>query len=486
MPVSSTYDQSNPSLSDDEMMKNIEIAMNNMIQAECLSICFLPTDLLNRTNDGSVIRQFNEYSGILSVPAIVRNFVQYTEIILYIGFCESKTNRMRVAVIGAGAAGCFCAIELKRRRPDAEVDVFESGRKPLAKVAITGGGRCNLTNTFAGIRSLDEAYPRGGKLMKRVFRTFDQESTYRWFTGEGIDLVTQEDECIFPASQDAMQIVRLLMRRMRELDVNVVTDTKIDSVLALMGEYDCVVVTVGGIQHGSGYSLLEGLGLDLIPPVPSLFSFNLPGSPVCKLMGTVVENAGASLAGTRFKASGPLLVTHWGMSGPAILKLSSYAARHLAECSYEATLLVNWLDSGEQEARALLERIARENPAKMVANAHPGEIPSRLWEYLVAKCGTRGDARWGELGSKGFNRLTDTLVNDSYRIRGKSRYKEEFVTCGGVALSNIDLETLECRKHPGLFFAGEVLDVDALTGGFNLQAAWSTGYRVAATIAGKE
>lgn len=393
---------------------------------------------------------------------------------------------MRAAIIGAGAAGCFCAIELKRRRPDAEVDVFESGHKPLAKVAVTGGGRCNLTNTFAGIRSLAEAYPRGERLIKRVFRTFDHEDTFRWFTDEGIDLVVQEDECIFPASQDAMQIVRLLLRRMRELGVNVVTGTRIDSVKALMEEYDCVVVTVGGIPKESGYSLLEGLDIETIPPVPSLFTFNLPGSPVCSLMGTVVENVSVSLAGTRFKAVGPLLITHWGMSGPAILKLSSYAARHLAECSYQATLLVNWLDTGEQAAREKLEQTATGNPGKMVANAHPEEIPSRLWEYFISKCGIRSEARWAELGSKGFNRLAGTLTCDEYLVRGKSRFKEEFVTCGGVALSNIDLETLECRKHPGLFFAGEVLDVDAITGGFNLQAAWSTGYRVAVSIASKE
>lgn len=393
---------------------------------------------------------------------------------------------MRVAIAGAGAAGCFCAIELKRRRPDVFVDVFEAGRKPLAKVAVTGGGRCNLTNTFAGIKSLSEAYPRGERLMKRVFRTFGPEDTFRWFTGEGIDLVIQEDDCIFPSSQDAMQIVRLLTRRMRELGVNVLTETKIDSVRSLMEEYDCVVVTVGGIPKESGYSLLEGLDLETIPPVPSLFTFNLPGDPVRNLMGTVVEKAGVSLAGTRFKAAGPLLITHWGMSGPAILKLSSYAARHLAECSYKATLLVNWLDASEQNARSILKEIAGSNPAKMIVNCHPDSIPSRLWEYLTAKCGTRPDARWAELGSKGLNRLVDTLVNDSYAIQGKSRFKEEFVTCGGVALSNIDLDTLECKKHPGLFFAGEVLDVDAITGGFNLQAAWSTGYRAAVSISSKE
>ena len=393
---------------------------------------------------------------------------------------------MKVAIIGAGAAGCFCAIELKRRRPDAEVDLFESGRKPLAKVAVTGGGRCNLTNTFAGIKSLGEAYPRGERLMKRVFRSFDFKDTFDWFSGEGVDLVIQDDECIFPASQDAMQIVRLLAMRMRELGVNLRTGTKIDSIARLMEQYDCVAVTVGGIPYSSGFSILDGLDLEIIPPVPSLFTFNLPGSPVRELMGTVVENASASIPGTKFRASGPLLVTHWGMSGPAILKLSSYAARYLSESSYDSPLLINWLGMSEQDVREILTYMASSNQGKMITNTHPEEIPSRLWEYLASKSGIKDGMRWSELGSKGFNRLTDILMNDSYRIQGKSRFKEEFVTCGGVSLSEIDSETLECKSHPGLYFAGEVLDVDAITGGFNLQAAWSTGYRVAMSVAEKD
>lgn len=229
--------------------------------------------------------------------------------------------------------------------------------------------------------------------------------------------------------------------------------------------------------------MLDGLDLEIVPPVPSLFTFNLPGSPVRELMGTVVENAGTSLVGTKFKASGPLLITHWGMSGPAILKLSSYAARYLAENEYSATLSVNWFgDAGEQDVRDRITALSKDSPQKQILNTHPSELPSRLWNYLISKCGIREDARWAELGSKGMNRLVNTLINDEYQIRGKSRFKEEFVTCGGVALSNINLNTLESKTHPGLYFAGEVLDVDAITGGFNLQAAWSMGYTVARSI----
>jgi predicted Rossmann fold flavoprotein len=390
---------------------------------------------------------------------------------------------MKIAIIGAGAAGCFCAIEVKRRLPDAIVDIYEAGNKPLAKVAITGGGRCNLTNSFESIDNLKEAYPRGDKLMRRVFSAFDNRDTWEWFENEGVNLVLQDDHCVFPASQDAMQIVNLFLTRMRQLGVNILTRHKVDSVKSLMDEYDATVVTIGGYHPGTG-DLFEGLDLEIVPPVPSLFTFNLPSSPVRDLMGTVVEDVTVSLAGTRFKASGPLLITHWGMSGPAVLKLSSYAARHLAEVRYDSTLLVNWCGGVDLDSvRSTLQRNAVKNPLKLIINSHPEYIPSRLWTYLVTKSKIRGDARWAEIGPKGLNRLAETLSNDSYHIKGQSRFKEEFVTCGGVSLTNINNKTLECVKHPGLYFAGEVLDVDAITGGYNLQAAWSTGFLAAESIA---
>lgn len=436
---------------------------------------------------------------------------------------------MKIAIIGAGAAGCFCAVELKRRMPSASVEVFEAGAKALAKVAITGGGRCNLTNSFEGISSLSAAYPRGDKLMKRLFRTFDQKSAWQWFENEGVKLVLQEDHCVFPASQDAMEIVNTLLARMRQAGVTLHTKRKVTGIFPRPdGGYtlsvselskvqslrhaqlprgsvaelvegpmpqkyqrrddrnfqaDIVVVTTGGSPELSGLGMLDGLELEIVPPVPSLFTLNLPGSPVRELMGTVVDNANASLVGMKLKAAGPLLITHWGMSGPAILKLSSYAARYLAEKEYSATLSVNWFGGlGEQDVRDSILSLSKDNPQKQILNSHPSELPSRLWAYMITKAGIREDTRWAELGSKGMNRLVNTLINDEYQIRGKSRFKEEFVTCGGVALSNINLNTLESKTHPGLYFAGEVLDVDAITGGFNLQAAWSMGYTVARSI----
>ena len=415
----------------------------------------------------------------------------------------------RIAVIGAGAAGCFCTAELRRLRPEFRVDVYEAGPKPLAKVAITGGGRCNLTNSFDGIRSLAEAYPRGDRLMKRLLKQFSQEDTWRWFESAGVPLVLQEDHCVFPQSQDAMDIVRALLRRME--GANLLLRTPVHRIetpdqvggdgnvmpvpgdrnvmpgstghLLVDGEpYDAVVVTTGGAPKG--LPMLDGLDLEWVPTVPSLFTFTIRDEGLRSLMGLVVD-ASVSIPGTAFKADGPLLITDWGLSGPAVLKLSSYAARHLHDTGYQAPLSVNWLARNEAEAREILQDTAAGNPRKQVSNTPVAELPSRLWNHLTARAGLRPDIRWAELGSKGLNRLVSTLTQDSYPIAGKTKFREEFVTCGGVALGNLDPATLECKRHPGLYFAGEVLDIDAITGGFNLQAAWTTGAAVARSIAAK-
>ena len=391
-----------------------------------------------------------------------------------------------VAVIGAGAAGCFCAAELRRMRPDLRVDVYEAGPRPLAKVAITGGGRCNLTNSFEGIRSLSEVYPRGDRLMKRLLHVFSQEDTWRWFESAGVPLVLQDDHCVFPRSQDAMDIVHALLRRMD--GANLRLRTPISSVMpGLTGHllvdgspYDAVVVTTGGAPKG--LPMLDGLDLEWVPTVPSLFTFTVKDEGLRALMGLVVD-ASVSIPGTSFKADGPLLITDWGLSGPAVLRLSSYAARYLHDTGYKAPLAVNWLAAGEAETREILQRLEAANPRKQVSNTPPEGLQARLWNHLIFKAGLRPYIRWAELRSKGFNKLVNVLTQDAYAIEGKTKFREEFVTCGGVALSNVNPATLECKTHPGLYFAGEVLDIDAVTGGFNLQAAWTTGAVVARSIA---
>lgn len=422
---------------------------------------------------------------------------------------------MKVAIIGAGAAGCFAAIEVKRQCPDAEVVVFESGSRPLAKVAITGGGRCNLTNTFRRVNQqaggLKEVYPRGDKLMRRALTAFSQKDCWDWFEREGVRLVAQDDECVFPQSQDAMQIVRTLTRLMERHGVELRLRHRVSSIEHLEDGYrlifadvrgqadvapflaDKVLVTVGGKPSIRGFEMLAPLDLKIVPPVPSLFTFNIAGHWHTDLMGCVVENAVATLAGTKLKASGPLLLTHWGMSGPAILRLSSYAARTLAENDYKGTLVVNWLGGlNDEEARALLQRIAADNPRKFISSTPPPGLTSRFWQSLLKRhsilpteIGTLPPVggSWKGASKKQLSRLVTALTADEHEITGRCAFKEEFVTCGGVDLKEINPNTMESRQHLSLFFAGEVLDLDAVTGGFNLQAAWSTGYIAAQHIA---
>ena len=398
---------------------------------------------------------------------------------------------MRVAVIGAGAAGCFCAIEIRRRLPESEVVIFEAGDRPLAKVAVTGGGRCNLTNSFAEVRSLSSVYPRGTQLMKKALKAFSNIDTMAWFEKEGVRLVTQDDQCVFPASQDAMQIVRTLLRLLDRHGVEIRTRSRVDRITPGFKVtcndreegFDKVVIATGGSPKMAGMAFLQPLDMEIEPPVPSLFTFNVKDKSLTALMGAVVDNAAVSIPGTGYKASGPLLVTDWGLSGPAILKLSSYAARYLSDSQYQASLSVHWLgEKSEQETRDVLEHLKKDNGRKKVSTVCPEGLTSRLWEHILGRAVLRPDIRWAEIGSKGCNRLVNTINNDQYRIEGKGHFKDEFVTCGGVSLSNINISTMESKSHPGLFFAGEALDIDAITGGFNLQAAWTTGWIAAQSI----
>lgn len=398
-----------------------------------------------------------------------------------------------VVVIGAGAAGCFGAIEIKRGHPEWDVLVLEAGREPMMKLAVTGGGRCNLTNSFGLVSRLSEVYPRGEQLMKRALKHFSNEDLMAWFEKEGVRLVVQDDECVFPQSQDAMQIVRTLENLMKSTGVRLFCNVRVRSISAGESFFelqldkgealraDRLLVTVGGSSQKTLQAMLP-VGMELTPTLPSLFTFKIADASLRALMGLVVQDVVMSLAGTSFRSRGTLLLTDWGVSGPATLKLSSYAARHLAENKYQADLVVNWLAAGEADVREWLTKAAGANKQKYVSSVRPEGIPDRLWRHILQKSGIRADLRWAELGTKGRNRLVGALVSDTYRINGRASFKEEFVTCGGVALSEVNLKTLESKKFPGLYFAGEVLDVDAVTGGFNLQAAWSMAKVVADSI----
>ena len=409
-------------------------------------------------------------------------------------------NFMEIAIIGAGAAGFFTAINLMKLSPNANVTIYEAGSAVLSKVAVSGGGRCNLTNSFEGVKDLVSVYPRGDKFMKRAFKVFSHKDAYEWFEENGIELVTQSDNCVFPCSQDAQEIISTFIGLSKDLGVALRTGHKVVSINQKDSGYelvfsneeqlpvqcDAVVVTTGGKPQREDFSMFDALPLDVVSPVPSLFSFNIPNDSITEMTGTIVENAIVRFQGAKPKASGTLLITHWGVSGPAILKLSSYAARHLSDCNYRAKLLINWIgESNEQNIHKELNSIISKNSQKLVTSIKPYGLPSRLWLSILNRANISESRRFAELGSNGINRLVNILTNDEYPIEGKSCFKEEFVTCGGISLENIELGTMESKECPNLYFAGEVLDIDAITGGFNLQAAWSTAYVVAVSLADK-
>lgn len=373
-------------------------------------------------------------------------------------------------------------MQLRRNLPGADIRIVEAARKPLSKLALTGGGRCNITNDFSAVERLGEVYPRGEQLMKRALKVFSPEDTLEWFGRFGIRFTTEDGGRVFPVSGDAMEVVNALRSALDGVEIR--CNCAIEE---LPDGYDVVVVTTGG---GSGMNILSHLPVETVEPVPSLFSFNISDGPgggrssLSSLMGLAVM-AELSIPGTKFRSGGKLLITDWGFSGPAALKLSSYAARYLSECHYNSALNVRWLGGTEDEIRAGLLTLKADNPRKLLSSVHPELIPSRLWSVLLVRTGLRETMTWGELGTKGLNSLVRTLLCDSYYIHGKTSFREEFVTCGGVSLKSVDPGTLECKKRPGLYFAGEVLDVDAVTGGFNLQAAWSTAYIVAKSIISK-
>jgi hypothetical protein len=398
---------------------------------------------------------------------------------------------MNVGIIGGGAAGFFAAITAKEKHPAHRVVVFEKTGKLLSKVKISGGGRCNVTNACVDMDEFCEAFPRGGKRLKKLFHTFSNKAAMQWFEARGVPLVVQDDHCVFPVSQNSQSIVDCLLNTAHRLGVEIKTNAGVRSLEPAESGwklrfkdgdgptemFDCVIVATGGSPKIEGLKWLGDLGHKIEVPVPSLFTFNLPDKALTKLMGIVVENTLVRIQGTNYSAQGPLLVTHWGLSGPAILKLSSFAAQHLNEASYKFSVLVNWLgEKNDGTVKAELQAIANAHPQKLMANARPFSLPERLWLFLLAKSDISADKKWQEAGKKVLNKMVDVLTNDVYEVKGKSTFRDEFVTCGGVSLGDVDLKTMQSKVCKNLYFAGEALDIDAITGGFNLQAAWSTGF----------
>jgi len=402
---------------------------------------------------------------------------------------------MEIAIIGGGASGFFSAITVKENYPDARVVILEKSKKLLAKVKLSGGGRCNVTNGCTSIDELSASYPRGGKALRKAFHIFNTKHARQWFESRGVRLVVQDDNCVFPASQNSQSIIDCFLVQAKRLHIEIKVGGGVQAITPsgdrlkldfVEGNppsrtFDKVIVATGGSPKRKGLEWLEKLHHKIEDPVPSLFTFSMPAEPITGLMGIVVEKTLVSVQGTKLKAQGPLLITHWGMSGPAILKLSSFGARILSEKGYEFKLQVNWVNERNSAmVTETLKRIVDEHSNKLLVNIRPYYLPERLWRFLLQKSGLSAKKKWGELGKKGLNKLVNLLTNDVYSVKGKTSFREEFVTCGGVSLESIDFKTMQSKVCKNLYMVGEVLDIDGITGGFNFQAAWTTAF-----IAGK-
>lgn len=399
---------------------------------------------------------------------------------------------MQVAIIGGGAAGFFAAISCKTNYPDAMVTIYEKSDKLLAKVKVSGGGRCNVTHACFSISQLAKFYPRGEKQLKKAFEIFNTKDTVAWFESRGVKLKIEADNRMFPISDNSQTIIDCLMREVHKLGIIIKIHHPISGISKNENKFnlwlgngrvevDKVIVATGGSPKLSGFNWLDKLGHAIAPPIPSLFTFNMPNESIKTLMGVSVNQAIVKIQGTKLKQEGPVLITHWGMSGPAILKLSAWGARILHDLNYTFKIQVNWLAiENEEQVRIQLTNDIELHKKRKIANDNSFQLPSRLWLFLLHKININPDNTWENIGKASTNQLINILLNDVYQVEGKTTFKEEFVTCGGVSLDSISMNTMESKACPGLFFAGEVLDIDGITGGFNFQAAWTTGY-----IAGK-
>ncbi|WP_128546750.1 BaiN/RdsA family NAD(P)/FAD-dependent oxidoreductase [Larkinella soli] len=400
---------------------------------------------------------------------------------------------LNIVVIGGGAAGFFGAVTAAETFPDARVLILEKNNTLLNKVRISGGGRCNVTHACYDHRQLVKHYPRGGPFLRPLLKQFDAADTVRWFESRGVPLKTEADGRMFPTTDSSETIIQCLLREARRLNVAIRTSCGVKTIrtdatgfqlTTLSGEViraDRLLIAAGGFPQAPAYGWVPGSGSALVPPVPSLFTFNTPGNPLLALAGVSVADAAVRIQGTALEERGPLLITHWGFSGPVVLRLSAWGARELAGLNYRHDLRINWLPAlNETQVREELQTFRNQHPKKRVLSQSLFGLPGRLWAALATEAGVSEAMRWAELPAKPQNRMVNLLTNSVFPVSGKSTFKEEFVTCGGIGLKTVDPETLESRLHPGLFFAGEILDVDGITGGFNFQNAWTTGF-----VAGK-
>ncbi len=406
-------------------------------------------------------------------------------------------NKSKIlAVIGGGAAGFFCAVNAARMNSDLQIIIAEKSNKLLSKVRVSGGGRCNVTHDCFEIEELVKKYPRGQHFLKRSFHHFNTKHTVDWFEERGILLKTEADGRMFPESNTSETIISCLLKEANKYSIEIRMNADVKQVNKDNGVFvlqladgkqllaDYVCIACGGFSKPEHLKWLQQLGHSFETPVPSLFTFNMPGNSIRALMGVSVEHAIVKIAGTKLLQQGPVLITHWGLSGPAVLKLSAWAAKELAAVNYQFSILINWLPQfSEQTLRADWHLLRSKLAAQNINNKNPFFLPARLWQYLLQQAEINNNTRWAEVTARQQNKLIQMLTGQPFEVQGKTTFKEEFVTCGGIRLSEINAATMESRIVPGLYFAGEIMDADGITGGFNFQHAWTSGWMAAKAIA---
>ena len=400
-------------------------------------------------------------------------------------------SKYDILIVGGGAAGFFTAINIVEKNPTLKVAILERGKEVLSKVKISGGGRCNVTHACFVPNDLVKFYPRGEKELRGPFHQFCSGDTIEWFEKHGVELKSEDDGRMFPVSNSSQTIVDCFLTATQKLGIDILTGQSVQSIFKAADywkvqttteNYSCqnLILTTG--SNPKIWEMLANIGHTIIPPVPSLFTFNIGDKRTKDLMG-VSAMASVKVKNSKLEASGPLLITHWGMSGPGILRLSAWGARELADKNYQFAIQVNWLNEVTlEEAEEKLKELKLEHSKKVVSKKSPFEFPNRLWENLVLAATISEDTKWADLTKKQLQNLALQLTQGEFQVNGKSTFKEEFVTAGGIDLKEINFKTMESKLHPNLYFAGEIVNIDAITGGFNFQNAWTSGFIVAEAI----
>lgn len=396
-----------------------------------------------------------------------------------------------VVIAGGGAAGFFTAINIAEGNPKLKIAILERGKEVLSKVRISGGGRCNVTHACFIPNDLSKFYPRGERELKGPFNRFCSGDTIEWFEKHDVELKIEEDGRMFPVTDSSQTIIDCFLNATASLGIQVLTGESIQNIYRAEDYWKIetqketylsakLVMTTG--SNPKMWDMMHELGHTIVPPVPSLFTFNIKDPRIKDLMG-ISAVASVKVKGTKLNASGPLLITHWGMSGPGILRVSAWGARELFDKNYQFTLQVNWLnETGFEECEEALWDLKQDQPKKTVIKYCPFDFPNRLWHSLVNAAGIPAEARWADVSKVQLLALVAQLVNGEFKVNGKSTFKEEFVTAGGIELKEINFKTMESKKQKDLYFAGEILNIDAITGGFNFQNAWTGGYIVAQSV----